>query len=211
MRIFIICYSLYGHIYKMALAVADGVKEAGYEAEIFRVPELLPDDIIEKMGAASFQQEFRKLPLLSPPDMIQADAVIFGTPTRFGNMCAQMRAFFDASGSLWKQGGLVGKVGGVFTSSGTQHGGQESTILSVHVTLLHHGMIIAGLPYLFEGQSSISEITGCSPYGASTIAGPDGSRWPGDIELAGARFQGRYVAKIAEALTGKQKEILGQT
>jgi NAD(P)H dehydrogenase (quinone) len=209
MKVFIICYSLYGHIFKMANAVAEGVKETGTEAFLYRVPELLSDEIIEKMGAASFQNEFKKLPVITPYEMINGDAFIFGTPTRFGNMCAQMRAFFDASGAIWKQGGLVGKVGSVFTSSGTQHGGQESTILSMHITLLHHGMIIAGLPYTFEEQSSISEINGCSPYGASTIAGPDGARWPSNIELSGARFQGRYVANITRFLAGKEKELLG--
>ncbi|MDD1667238.1 MAG: NAD(P)H:quinone oxidoreductase, partial [Methanomicrobiales archaeon] len=126
------------------------------------------------------------------------DAIIFGTPTRFGNMCGQMRQFLDATGSLWVEGALAGKVGSVFTSSATQHGGQESTILSFHTTLLHHGMILVGLPYLFAGQSRVDEITGCSPYGASTIAGTDGSRWPTENELAGARFQGRYVALVAE-------------
>ena len=209
MRIFIICYSLYGHIFKMANAIADGISEAGYNSEIYRVPELLSDEIIEKMGATSFQKEFQKLPVISPSDMKKADAIIFGSPTRFGNMCAQMRSFFDASGRVWKEGGLAGKVGSVFTSSGTQHGGQESTILSIHITLLHHGMIIAGLPYIFNEQSTISEICGCSPYGASTIAGPDGTRWPGEIDLAGARFQGRYVARIAESLAGKQSKLLG--
>lgn len=208
MRVFIVCYSLYGHIYQMAGAVAEGVHDAGYAAEIFRVPETLPDEVIEKMGALSFQNEFRKLPLITPANLSSADAVIFGTPTRFGNMCAQMRAFLDATGGVWNAGGLAGKVGSVFTSSGTQHGGQESTILSFHTTLLHHGMIIAGLPYVFEGQSTMREITGCSPYGASTIAGGDGSRYPSENELAGARFQGRYVAKIAEALSGKQMDIL---
>jgi len=192
----------------MAQAVASGVLQAGYHAELFRVPETLPDEVIEKMGAAGFQKEFRKLPVITPAELAQADAVIFGTPTRFGNMTGQMRQFLDATGGIWSQGALAGKVGSVFTSSGTQHGGQESTILSMHITLLHHGMIIAGLPYTYTGQTTMNEITGCSPYGASTIAGGDGSRFPSKNELNGAQFQGRYVAKIAENLAGKQKDLL---
>ncbi|WP_219968503.1 NAD(P)H:quinone oxidoreductase [Methanospirillum stamsii] len=163
MRVFIVYYSLYGHIHQMAQAVLSGVKEAGYTAELFRVPETLPDEVIEKMGATGFQKEFRKLPVITPAELAQADAVIFGTPTRFGNMIGQMRQFLDATGGIWSQGALAGKVGSVFTSSGTQHGGQESTILSMHITLLHHGMIIAGLPYIFAGQTTMNEITGCSP------------------------------------------------
>jgi NAD(P)H dehydrogenase (quinone) len=135
--------------------------------------------------------------------MTEFDAIIFGTPTRFGNMCGQMRQFFDATGGIWKAGALVGKVGSVFTSSGTQHGGQESTILSVHTTLLHHGMIIVGLPYTFEEQTRTEDVMGCSPYGASTIVGNDGKRWPTESELAGARYQGRHVAEIATKLTLK--------
>lgn len=208
MRVFIVYYSLLGHIHQMAQAVASGVKDAGYDAELWRVPETLPDAVIEKMGASAFQAEFRKLPVITPAELATADAVIFGTPTRFGNMVGQMRQFLDATGGIWSQGALAGKVGSVFTSTGTQHGGQESTILSMHITLLHHGMIIAGLPYVFAGQTTMTEITGCSPYGASTIAGGDGSRFPSQIELDGARFQGRYVAKIAQQLAGKQKELL---
>ena len=140
------------------------------------------------------------MPVCTVSELGSADAIIFGTPTRFGNMCGQMRQFLDATGGLWASGALVGKVGSVFTSSGTQHGGQESTIISFHLTLLHHGMVVAGLPYAFQGQTRIDEVTGCSPYGASTIAGPDGSRLPTKNELAGARFQGEYVAKIAKKL-----------
>lgn len=192
----------------MAQAVSQGVKDAGYQAELYRVPETLSDEIIEKMGATTFQAEFRKLPVITPDELAQADAVIFGTPTRFGNMVGQMRQFLDSTGGIWNRGALAGKVGSVFTSSGTQHGGQESTILSTHVTLLHHGMIIAGLPYTFSGQTIMSEITGCSPYGASTIAGGTGDRFPSKNELNGARYQGKYVAKITEQLAGKQKELL---
>lgn len=209
MRIFIVYYSLYGHIHQMAGAVAAGVADAGYTAELFRVPETLSDEILQKMGAFPFQDEFRKLPVITPAELASADAVIFGTPTRFGNMVGQMRQFLDSTGGIWNQAALAGKVGSVFTSSSTQHGGQESTILSTHITLLHHGMIIAGLPYVFAGQTTMQEITGCSPYGASTIAGGSGDRFPSENELAGARFQGRYVARIAEQLAGKQKDLLG--
>ncbi len=146
--------------------------------------------------------------MITPDELAKADAIIFGTPTRFGNMSGQMRSFLDATGGIWSRGALAGKVGSVFTSSGTQHGGQESTILSMHITLLHHGMIIAGLPYTFDGQTTMDEITGCSPYGASTIAGGSGERFPSANELAGARYQGRYVARIARQLAGKQNEFL---
>lgn len=192
----------------MAQAVSLGVRDAGLEAELFRVPETLHDEVIEKLGAKSFQAEFQKLPVITPDELAKADAVIFGTPTRFGNMAGQMRQFLDATGGIWSRGALAGKVGSVFTSSGTQHGGQESTILTMHVTLLHHGMIIAGLPYTFSGQTTMDEISGCSPYGASTIAGGSGERFPSANELAGARYQGRYAARIAQHLAGKQNEIL---
>jgi NAD(P)H dehydrogenase (quinone) len=201
-KILIIFYSMYGHVWQMAEAVAEGVREVpGAEAVLRRVPETLPAEVLEKMGAAGPQKKFAHIPVCTPRELAAADAVIVGTPTRFGNMCGQMRQFFDATGGLWKAGSLVGKVGSVFTSSATQHGGQESTILSVHTTLLHHGMVIAGLPYTFDGQNRIDEITGCSPYGASTIAGNDAARRPTANELAGARFQGKYVAGIAQKLT----------
>ncbi len=201
MKVVIPIYSLYGHIYKMAQAVKEGVEEVeGMEGIIMRVPETLPDKVIEKMGAMEAQKTFRTLPVVSPDDLAEADAIIFGTPTRFGNMVGQMRQFLDSTGGLWAEGKLVGKVGGVFTSSNTQHGGQETTITSFHSTMLHQGMIIAGLPYTFEGQSKINEITGGSPYGASTIAAPDGSRMPSENELDGARYQGRYIAGIAKKL-----------
>ena len=201
MKVLVCFYSTFGHIYKMAEAVADGVGDVGgAEVELRRVPETLPEDILEKMGALEAQKEFADVPICTPQDLVSADAVIFGTPTRFGNMIAQMRQFLDATGQLWAQGALVGKVGSVFTSSATQHGGQESTILSFHITLLHHGMVIVGLPYAFQGQMRIDEITGGSPYGASTIAGGQGERMPSDNELAGAQFQGKHVASIAKKL-----------
>jgi NAD(P)H dehydrogenase (quinone) len=204
MRLLILYYSQFGHIHRMAEAEAQGARSVpGAEVVIRRVPETLPADVLEKTGAVEFQKEFSKIPICTPREMTEFDAIIFGTPTRFGNMCGQMRQFFDATGGIWKAGALVGKVGSVFTSSGTQHGGQESTILSVHTTLLHHGMIIAGLPYAFAEQTRTDEVMGCSPYGASTIAGNDGKRWPSELELAGARYQGRYVAEIATKLLRK--------
>ena len=201
MKVLIVYYSTYGHVYKMAEAVAEGAKSvAGAEVEIRRGPETLPPGVLEKMGAVEAQKAFSHVPVCSIEELAQADALIFGTPTRFGNMCGQMRQFLDATGSLWAEGALVGKVGSVFTSSATQHGGQESTILTFHVTLLHHGLVVVGLPYAFQGQMRIDEITGGSPYGASTIAGGDGSRMPSENELAGAQFQGKHVAEIAAKL-----------
>lgn len=201
MKVLIVYYSLYGHVHRLAEAVAEGVREVdGAEVALRRVPEALPADVLAKLGALDAQKTFAHVPICTVDELGAADAIVFGTPTRFGNMCAQMRQFLDATGRLWKQGALVGKVGSVFTSSGTQHGGQESTILSVHLTLLHHGMVIAGLPYTFAGQSRIDEITGGSPYGASTIAGGRGERWPTENELAAARFQGKYVAQLAAKL-----------
>jgi len=194
---------MYGHIYRMAEAVAEGVREvAGCEALVKRVPETLSDEVLVQMGALEAGKGMAHIPVATVADLADADAVIFGTPTRFGNMCGQMRQFLDATGSLWMKGALVGKVGGVFASSATQHGGQESTILSFHTTLLHQGMVVVGLPYSFAGQMGITEITGCSPYGASTVTGGQGERMPSVNELAGARFQGAHVAKIAKKLKG---------
>jgi NAD(P)H dehydrogenase (quinone) len=201
MKVLIVYYSTYGHVHKMAEAVAEGVKEIdGAEAVLRRVPETLPDSVLEKMGALEAQKSIAHIPVCTVEELAEADAVIFGTPTRFGNMCGQMRQFLDATGQLWAQGALVGKVGSVFTSTATQHGGQESTILSFHITLLHQGFVIVGLPYAFQGQMRNDEITGGSPYGASTIAGTSGERLPSDNELDGARFQGRHVADIASRL-----------
>lgn len=198
MKVLIVYYSTYGHINKMAEAVAEGVKEIkGAEAILRRVPETLPEEVLEKMGAVEAQQSMSNVPICKVEELASADAVIFGTPTRFGNMCGQMRQFLDATGQLWANGALVGKVGSVFTSSATQHGGQESTILSFHITLLHHGFLVVGLPYTFQGQMRIDEITGGSPYGASTIAGGSGERMPSENELNAARFQGKHVATIA--------------
>ena len=200
-RVQIVFYSMYGHIYRMAEAVAAGVREvAGAEATLLQVPELVPDEVLAKSGGAAARSAFAHVPVASPAHLVEADAIIFGTPTRFGNMCAQMRNFLDQTGGLWMSGGLIGKVGSVFTSSATQHGGQESTILSAHITLLHQGMVIVGVPYSEKRQMTLDEITGGSPYGASTITGGDGSRQPSENELAIARFQGRHVAGIAARL-----------
>jgi NAD(P)H dehydrogenase (quinone) len=201
LKILVVYYSLYGHVKRMAEAVKEGAEQVkGAEVYLRRVPETLPQDVIEKMGAAEAQKSFANIPVCNTDDLAEADAIIFGTPTRFGNMCGQMRQFLDSTGGLWAKGALVGKVGSVFTSSATQHGGQESTILSFHINLLHHGMIVVGLPYAFAGQMRIDEITGGSPYGASTIAGGQGERMPSENELNGARFQGRHVAEITAKL-----------
>jgi NAD(P)H dehydrogenase (quinone) len=201
MKVLVVYYSMYGHIHRMAGAVAEGVKEVeGAEVEMCRVPETLPEEVLKMMGALEAQKAFAQVPVCTVDKLGEADAIIFGSPTRFGNMCGQMRQFLDATGKLWAEGALVGKVGSVFTSSNTQHGGQESTIISFHLTLLHLGMVIVGLPYSFQGQTRTDEITGGSPYGASTIAGGQGERMPSENELAAARFQGKHVAMIASKL-----------
>ena len=201
MKTLIVFYSTYGHVFRMAEAVAEGARRVpGNDVIVRRVPETLPADVLAKMGATDAQKAFAHVPIVTLDDLVAADAIIFGTPTRFGNMAGQMRQFLDSTGGLWAQGALVGKVGGVFAGSATQHGGQESTILSFHTTLLHHGMVIVGLPYAFAGQMRIDEITGGSPYGATTIAGGQGERLPSENELAGARFQGEHTAKIAAKL-----------
>jgi len=202
MKVLVVFYSMYGHVYRLAEAIAEGAREVkGAEAEMRRVPETLSEEILGKMGAIEPQKTFDHIPVCNVDELASADAILFGTPTRFGNMCGQMRQFLDATGQLWAKGSLVGKVGSVFTSSNTQHGGQESTILSFHITLLHQGMVIVGLPYTFQGQMRMDEITGGSPYGTSTIAGSKGERMPSQNELAAARFQGRHVAAIAFKLT----------
>lgn len=203
MKTLIVFYSAYGHIYKMALAVAEGVGQVdGATAELRRVPETLPLELQKQIGIFEAAKAFSHVPVCSIDELAGADAIIFGAPTRFGNMSGQMRSFLDAAGSLWARGALIGKVGSVFTSSATQHGGQESTILSFHTTLLHLGLVVVGLPYSFQGQMRLDEVTGSSPYGASTISGGKGERQPSDNELAAARFQGKHVATIAKKLSG---------
>ena len=201
MKVLIVYYSMYGHINRMAEAMAEGAKTVkGAEVELRRVPETLPQEVLVKMGAVEAQKKFENVPTATVDELASAEAIIFGTPTRFGNMCGQMRQFLDATGGLWAKGALVGKVGSVFTSSATQHGGQESTLLSFHITLLHQGFVVVGLPYSFQGQMRNDEITGSSPYGASTIAGTQGERTPTENELQAARFQGAHVATIASKL-----------
>ena len=203
MKILIVYYSTYGHLQKMAQAVVEGAEQVdNAEVLLRRVPETLSHDIIEAMGAVDAQKAQAHIPECTVEELAQADAIIFGTPTRFGNMCGQMRQFLDGTGGLWSKGALVGKVGSVFASTATQHGGQEATLLSFHITLLHHGLVVVGLPYSFDGQMRIDEITGGSPYGATTIAGTSGERMPSDNELAAARFQGKHVAEIAAKLRG---------
>jgi len=203
MKVLIAYYSMYGHIQAMVQAAAEGASSVkGAEVTIKRVPETLSAEVLGKMGALEAQKAQAAVPVCTPEDLAAADAVIFATPTRFGNMCGQMRQFLDSTGGLWMKGALVGKVGSVIASSATQHGGQESTILSFHTTLLHHGMVLAGLPYSFQGQTGIDEMKGGSPYGATTIAGAQGERLPSKVELDGARYQGRYVAGLAERLAG---------
>jgi NAD(P)H dehydrogenase (quinone) len=198
-KVLVLYYSSYGHIEVMARAVAEGAGSvAGCQCDIRRVPELVPADI----AASSGMKVSQDAPIATVEELAHYDAIVFGTPTRFGNMAAQMRNFLDQTGGLWAKGALIGKVGSVFTSTASQHGGQETTITSFHTTLFHHGMIVVGLPYSFSGNSEMGEISGGTPYGASTIAGGDGSRLPSENELAGARFQGRHVAEIAGKLFG---------
>ena len=195
-RVLVLYYSSYGHIETMAQAVAEGARGAGAQVDVKRVPELVPEEVAK---ASHFKLD-QAAPVAQVSELADYDAIILGVPTRFGNMPAQMKNFLDQTGGLWMQGKLIGKVGSVFTSTATQHGGQESTILSTHIVLLHQGMVIVGLPYSFQGQMGVKEVTGGSPYGATTISDGDGSRQPSGNELAGARFQGRHVAQIAGKL-----------
>lgn len=202
----VVFYSMYGHIYTMAEAVAEGVRKVeGANVSLYQVPELVPQEALEKSGAAQARSAFAEVPFIEPNQLTEADAILFGTPTRFGNMTAQMRNFLDRTGGLWANGALVGKVGSVFTSTATQHGGQETTLTSFHTTLFHHGMIVVGVPYAEQRLSYMDEVSGGTPYGASTLAGPDGSRQPSENELGIARYQGRHVAEITRALVnGRQ-------
>ena len=202
MKIHVVFYSTYGHIYQMAQAIAEGASSVpGAEVSLFQVAETLPDEVLEKMGAVEARKAFADVPVLDPKQLAEADAIIFGTATRFGNMAGQMRAMLDATGGLWQKGALVGKVGSVFASTGTQHGGQETTLTSFHTTLFHHGMVVVGVPYSCPELVEMGEITGGTPYGATTLAGSDGSRMPSENELAIARFQGKHVAEIAKKLS----------
>lgn len=199
-KVLIVYYSMYGHVETLAKAVAEGCRSVdNVVADVMRVPELMPEDVARKAGAKLEQEA----PIVSVDELTKHDAIIFGTPTRFGNMCAQMRNFLDQTGGLWMSGGLVGKVGGVFTSTASQHGGQETTITSFHTTLLHQGMVIVGVPYAEQRLLNMDEISGGSPYGASTITKGDGSRQPSENELAIARYQGKHTAEIAKKVAGR--------
>ncbi len=196
-KVLVLYHSSYGHIETMAHAVAEGARSVpGAAVAVKRVPELMPEAAMKAAGMKADQAA----PIADPAELAEYDAIIFGTPTRFGNMSAQMRNFLDQTGALWFNRSLVGKVGSVFTATASQHGGQESTILSFHITLMHHGMVLVGLPYSWAGNAQMSEISGGTPYGASTLAGADGSRQPSANELDGARFQGRHVTEIASRL-----------
>lgn len=198
-KILVLYYSMWGHVETMANTVAEGARSVeGNDVVVKRVPELMPEDVAREAGAKLDQPA----PIATTDELPEYDAIIFGTPTRFGNMCAQMRNFLDQTGKHWMQGNLVGKVGSVFASTATQHGGQETTITSFHSTLLHQGMIIVGVPYSCQGLLNMEEITGGSPYGATTLADGDGSRQPSENELTIARFQGEHVARIAQKMAG---------
>jgi NAD(P)H dehydrogenase (quinone) len=197
-KVQVIFYSMYGHVYKMAQAVAEGVKQVpGAEVSISQVAELVPEDVLEKYGAKAARASFASVPIATVDQLPEAHAIIFGTPTRFGNMAAQMRNFLDQTGPLWMKGSLIGKVGSVFASTASQHGGQETTLTSFHSTLLHQGMIVVGVPYSESGLVHMENISGGTPYGATTIAGADGSRHPSENELKIARYQGKHVTEIA--------------
>lgn len=200
-RIKIIFHSIYGHVFRMAEAAAEGAGEVpGAEVELLQVAETLPESVLAKMGALEARKAFAHIPVADPKKLAEADGLLFGSGTRYGSATAQMQAFFDATGSLWAKGALVGKAGGVFTSSATQHGGQETTLISMQTFLFHQGMVVVGVPYAAKEQMTIAEITGGSPYGASTITGGEGERMPSANELAIARYQGRHLAQIAAKL-----------
>ena len=197
-KVLVLYYSSWGHVERMAQAVAEGAREAGAEVAVKRVPELVPEEVAKQFHYKLDQQA----PIATVEELADYDAIIFGTPTRYGNMAAQMKQFIDQTGGLWAKGALVGKVGSAFTSTASQHGGQETTLTSFHTVLLHHGMVVVGLPYAFQGQMGVDEVKGGSPYGATTLADGDGSRQPSATDLAGARYQGRHVAGIAAKLAG---------
>ena len=200
-RVHVVFYSMYSHVYRMAEAIAEGAREVqDAEVTLFQVPELVPEDVLVKSGAKAARETFAHVPIIKPDQLADADAIIFGTGTRFGNMTAQMRNFLDQTGGLWAKGALVGKVGSVFTSTATQHGGQETTLTSFHTTLFHHGMIVVGVPYAEQRLANMDEISGGTPYGASTLTRGDGSRMPSENELGIARYQGKHVATIASQL-----------
>jgi len=204
-KVQVIFYSTYGHVYGLAKSLVEGVREvSGAEAELFQVAETLPTEVLEKMGAVEARKAFAHVPIADPKRLAEADGIILGSPTRYGSATAQMRAFLDATGGLWMSGALIGKVGSAFTSTASQHGGQETTLLTIATFFYHMGMVIAGVPYSTQELLKLDEVSGGTPYGASTIAGPRGERQPTANELAIARAQGRHVATIATKLTSKQ-------
>lgn len=197
-KVLVLYYSSWGHVEQLAKAAAEGAASAGAEVTIKRVPELVPEAVARQFHYKLDQEA----PIADPNELADYDAIIFGTPTRFGNMAAQMKQFLDQTGGLWAQGKLIGKVGSVFASTASQHGGQETTITSFHTVLLHHGMVVVGLPYAFQGLVGVDVVKGGTPYGATTLSDGDGSRQPSAVELDGARFQGKHVAEIAAKLAG---------
>lgn len=203
-KVQVIFYSLYSHVYRMAEAVAEGARQvSGTDVQLFQVAETLPPAVVEKMGATQAKQSFAHVPIADPHQLVNADAIILGTPTRYGSAAASMQAFLDATGSLWGQGALIGKLGSAFTSTASQHGGQETTLLNLYTFFIHQGMIVAGVPYSTAELLTLAEMSGGSPYGAATIAGPKGERLPSANELAIARAQGKHVAQIASKLAAK--------
>lgn len=202
-KVQVIFYSTYGHVWKLAEAVAEGARAAGADAQVLQVAETLPDDVLAKMGAADARKAFAHVPLADPRQLQQADAIVLGAPTRYGSFPAQMRAFLDNTGGQWVSGALIGKVGSAFTSTGSQHGGQETTLLAASTFFFHHGMVIVGVPYSTKELTDMTELSGGTPYGATTIAGATGDRQPSATELAVARAQGRHVATIAAKLAAK--------
>jgi NAD(P)H dehydrogenase (quinone) len=203
-KIKVIFHSLYGHVYQLAEALAEGARSVpGTEVDLLQVAETLPDEVIAKMGATEAKKAFAHIPVAKPADLTDADGLLFGSGTRFGSASAQLQAFFDSTGGLWAKGALIGKPAGVFVSTGTQHGGQETTLVSMHTFLLHHGMVVVGVPYAAPELSAMNDVTGGSPYGAGVLAGADGSRQPSANELAIARFQGKHLAQIATKLAAK--------
>jgi len=203
-KVQVIFYSLYGHVWKMAEAIAEGARQVpGADVQIYQVAETLPPEILAKMGATEAKKAFAHIPVADPKQLADADVILFGTGTRFGSATAQMQAFFDATGSLWMKGALVGKVGSVFSSTGTQHGGQETTLMSLMTFLFHQGMAVVGVPYAAQELLNMKEITGGTPYGATTITNADGSRLPSENELAIARFQGKHATQIGAKVAAK--------
>ncbi len=202
MKTLVLFYSTYGHVWKLAEAIAEGARQVeGNEVVVKRVPETLPTEILDRIGATQAQQAFSHVPVATPDELVEYDAIILGTPTRYGNVCGQIQAYMDSTGGLWAKGALIGKVGGGFVSTATQHGGQETTLRAIHTELLHHGMVIAGLPYAWQGQMGHEEVTGGTPYGASTVSGGQGERQPSENELESARHQGKYTSEIASKLS----------